>query len=334
MVKHRIKYVILCKVKGKIYYYFRKRNLPIVRLPRTPEDPEFHRALKNLLNKHITVKTPSDEGSFSYLCEQYYQSPEFEKLAPRTMKDYQIYIEMMREKFGDLQVDGISRSFVFAFRDSMRNTPRKANLVISILRRLLNYAVNREFITTNPANKPEQITIKPRYQVWSMECEAAFLKANPELKLAYLLAAYTAQRQGDILHMTWSQYNGQTIKVRQEKTSAYIEVPCHRDLKIALDNQQKTSPLILTTKTGHSWKTHYFTHVWKRAMIKAGLKNLQFRDLRRTAIVRLAEAGATVPEIASISGHTIDRCQRILEVYLPRNSKMAKSAVEKLEKYK
>ena len=69
-------------------------------------------------------------------------------------------------------------------------------------------------------------------------------------------------------------------------------------------------------------------------MIKAGLKNLQFRDLRRTAIVRLAEACATVPEIASISGHTIDRCQRILEVYLPRNSKMAKAAVDKLEKYK
>ncbi|HMS45029.1 MAG TPA: tyrosine-type recombinase/integrase, partial [Alphaproteobacteria bacterium] len=239
-----------------------------------------------------------------------------------------------REKFGDLQVDGISRSFVFALRDSMRHTPRKANLVISVLRRLLNYALNREIIKINPASKPEQIAIKPRYQVWTVECETAFLAKNPQLRLAYLLAAYTAQRQGDILHMTWSQYNGSTIKVRQEKTAAYIEIPCHKELREALDKEVKKSPLILTTKTGRAWKGHHFRHEWNKAMMAAGIENLQFRDLRRTSIVRLAEAGATIPEIAAISGHTIDRCQRILEVYLPRNSAMARAAVEKLERRK
>jgi hypothetical protein len=57
----------------------------------------------------------------------------------------------------------------------------------------------------------------------------------------------------------------------------------------------------------------------------------RFQDLRRTAVVRLAEAGCTVPEIASISGHDIDYCQRIIDTYLPRTRKLAAAAIEKLE---
>lgn len=49
-----------------------------------------------------------------------------------------------------------------------------------------------------------------------------------------------------------------------------------------------------------------------------GGNHRQRRDLRRTGIVCLAEAGATTPQIASISGHGIDYCQRIIDIYLPR----------------
>jgi integrase len=69
-------------------------------------------------------------------------------------------------------------------------------------------------------------------------------------------------------------------------------------------------------------------------MVAAGIEGLQFRDLRRTAMVRLAEAGVTVPEIAAISGHTIETTTRILEVYLSRNFAMAKAAIRKLERNK
>jgi len=62
-------------------------------------------------------------------------------------------------------------------------------------------------------------------------------------------------------------------------------------------------------------------------MVAAGVEGLQFRDLRRTAAVRLAEAGCTVPEIAAITGHTIDTTARILEAYLPRNFTMARAAI-------
>ncbi len=51
-------------------------------------------------------------------------------------------------------------------------------------------------------------------------------------------------------------------------------------------------------------------------------------------MVNLARAGATVPEIAAITGHSIHRTQWILETYLPRDTQMARAAIVKLERKK
>ena len=64
--------------------------------------------------------------------------------------------------------------------------------------------------------------------------------------------------------------------------------------------------------------------------LAAKLDKMQFRDLRRTAAVRLSEAGATPQEVAAITGHTIDQTTKILETYIPRTQTMADAAVAKL----
>jgi hypothetical protein len=61
-------------------------------------------------------------------------------------------------------------------------------------------------------------------------------------------------------------------------------------------------------------------------------RHRQRRDLRRTGIVRLAEAGATTPQIAAISGHAIDYCQRIIDTYLPRRTEVAIGGIELRER--
>lgn len=54
------------------------------------------------------------------------------------------------------------------------------------------------------------------------------------------------------------------------------------------------------------------------ARVELTHRHRQRRDFRRTGVVRLAEAGATTPPIAAVSGHRIDRCQNIIDTYLPR----------------
>ena len=72
-----------------------------------------------------------------------------------------------------------------------------------------------------------------------------------------------------------------------------------------------------------------FRRIAKRAQIDA-----QARDLRRTAMVRMAEAGATVPQIASVSRHSIEATQRILATHLPRNRDLAEMAITRLAEHK
>src|SRR5258707_11313187 len=55
-------------------------------------------------------------------------------------------------------------------------------------------------------------------------------------------------------------------------------------------------------------------------------------DLRGTAVVRLAIAGATVPQIATFTGHSLKDVEAILDAhYLGRDIQLAEAAVLKLE---
>jgi len=65
---------------------------------------------------------------------------------------------------------------------------------------------------------------------------------------------------------------------------------------------------------------------------RAGITGLTFHDLRGTAVVRLAIAGATVPQIATFTGHRPRDAEAILDAhYLGRDIQLAEAAVLKLE---
>jgi len=61
--------------------------------------------------------------------------------------------------------------------------------------------------------------------------------------------------------------------------------------------------------------------------------DLTFHDLRGTAVTRLAVAKCTVPEIASITGHSLKEVGSILDShYLHRDPALGESAIQKLER--
>jgi hypothetical protein len=90
---------------------------------------------------------------------------------------------------------------------------------------------------------------------------------------------------------------------------------------------------ILRNTFGEPWTTDGFKTSWGKAVIKSGLsdENLHFHDLRGTAVTRLALAGCTVPEIASITGHSLQDVEAILKAhYLGGQVELAEQAIIKL----
>ena len=70
---------------------------------------------------------------------------------------------------------------------------------------------------------------------------------------------------------------------------------------------QVTIPPI-TTKTGLAFKKRYFAE-WDETCKLAGIEGLHFHDIRGTTVTMLAEAGCSLPEIVSITGHSLRRAQ-------------------------
>ena len=114
---------------------------------------------------------------------------------------------------------------------------RQADYAWTVLARVLSWSKDRGKITVNPCERGGRIYSGSRSEnVWSAEQEAAFLKSAPaHLHLPLLLALWTGQRQGDLLRLPWSAYNGIQIKLRQSKTGARVVIPVGTPLKAALD---------------------------------------------------------------------------------------------------
>jgi integrase len=150
-----------------------------------------------------------------------------------------------------------------------------------------------------------------------------------------LLAVNTGQRQGDLLRLPWSAYDGIDIKVRQRKTGAYVPVPVSDALKEALDAAPRKSPIMLVNSDHKPWSESGFQGAWGKATMRAGIRGLTFHDLRGTAVVTLARAGCNEVEIYSITGHKPGDVQAILTThYLPRDAEVAGNAIAKLNRYR
>jgi len=76
---------------------------------------------------------------------------------------------------------------------------------------------------------------------------------------------------------------------------------------------------------------------WTAHMKACGLyhvdksEKLELRDLRGTAVTLLSEAGCGVPQIVSITGHTLQSAHRILEKYLARTEALSQAAIHHFE---
>jgi len=93
--------------------------------------------------------------------------------------------------------------------------------------------------------------------------------------------------------------------------------------------------VIAASRDGKPWTSAGFQTSWCRACKRVGLIGLTYHDLRGTAVTRLAIAGATEAEIATITGHSLRSVRAILDAhYLARDPALAESAIAKLERGK
>nr|WP_210256918.1 tyrosine-type recombinase/integrase [Bradyrhizobium symbiodeficiens] len=143
------------------------------------------------------------------------------------------------------------------------------------------------------------------------------------------MALWSGQRQGDLLRLPWSAYETPYIRLRQSKGGRRVATPAGAPLRTLLDATTRRGPLILTTHWAGPGRPMALARRGGKACERAGIDGLTFHDLRGTAVVRLAIAGASVPQIAAVTGHSLKDVEAILDAhYLGRDIQLAEAAVK------
>lgn len=316
---------------GSERWYWQRKGHPMKRLS---ADPGERVAEVTRLNKGADTEDAIPSGSIAWCVKSYRQSDEYKRLKPASLKIYDRWLDHFGSKLGRFQASVIKRPKIMEMRDQMRERYGRATVLhaFAVLKLLFGIAEDYGHIEVNPARKPKLSRGAAREAVWTdAQVEEVLAVAAPHVALGLRLLLYTAQRPSDVVRMPWSQYDGRGITVRQLKTGALIYVPAHRHLKAALDAERRRGPLICVRASGRAWKPRRLTEAVKDAMAKAKVSGLQIRDLRRTAVVKLAEAGAEIPQIAAITGHSLANAEKIVQVYLPRTKGAAIAGMLKWE---
>jgi integrase len=323
----------------RVTYWWAWKGGP--RLEGEPGSPEFIASY----NAAHAAKIEVPAGELLSVIRYYETTSEFTKLAERTRKDYRKHIAAIEAEFGDLPIaalnDTETRGVFKEWRDRLaEKSDRQADYAWTVLARVLAVAKDRgKFgITTNPCEKGGRLYAGSRRDVaWSFEDEELYCSMAPaHLYEPLLMGAWTGQREGDLLRVPKTAYDGSWLRLRQRKTGTYVEIPVIGPLKVALDAAVRRNPdslLILNNSYGRPWTEAGFRSSFFKFRDKVGLKGRTFHDLRGTAVTRLTLAGCTVPEVSVFTGLSPDDVQQILvKHYLNRDPAIAKNASEKLAK--
>jgi hypothetical protein len=320
---------------GRERWYWQRHGHKLTRLPdNAVERMAAAEALNAAADK---ASTEPAKGSIGWVAQRYRDSDEYQDLSPGTVKYYKRFLREIEALGPALPFASFSRRAVVDFIESYDKSFQRRQAA-AVLKRLFRIARYYGIIATDETIGLRLKTSAPRDRIWADEEIIRWIEAaaseDPHMTTAFLLLQFTAQRPADVLKMAWPHYSGSAIRLRQQKTGALLDVPVHPVLRDHLDQLTRAeTSLTIVSYRGRPVKYLRFNERFRRIAGRAGT-DAQARDLRRTAMLRMAEAGATVPQIASVSGHSIDATQRILETYLPRNRDLAEIAITRLAEYK
>jgi len=143
----------------------------------------------------------------------------------------------------------------------------------------MSFSKHRGLIPVNPCERGGHLHSGTRADgVWpDAQLEKILAEAEDYMKLAINLAIWTGQRQGDILGLRWSDYDGAFIRLTQSKTGKAVVIPVAKPLKAALDKTKRVGEFILRPKRKKTrkkegignWTSDGFRASWSKLCARA-----------------------------------------------------------------
>ncbi|HWB52199.1 MAG TPA: tyrosine-type recombinase/integrase [Stellaceae bacterium] len=225
-------------------------------------------------------------------------------------------LERFRVEHGDRRIATLEQRHLVKLLGGMK--PFAARNWLKTLRGLMQFAVAAELRLDDPTSGIKLVRAKAgRIHTWTEEEIAqfeAFYPVGSRPRLAMALLLYTGQRRSDVVRLGQQHIRGGAIALRQQKTGRALVIPVHPVLADVLDATPSNHLTFLVTTAGKPFTAAGFGNLFREWCDEAGLPHCSSHGLRKAQCRRLAEAGCTAPQIASISGHrSLAEVQRYIE---------------------
>ena len=246
--------------------------------------------LGDLIARYLTEVTPSMKGA---------------------LEDTIRLKAIMRKPIAQWSMANLSAARIAAFRDERLKEVSAGTVIreLAYLSAIINHA-RREWGINVP--NPVQMVRKPqspqaRARVLTEEEVERLLQAleptgrrSHWTKPVVQLALATAMRRGELLSLRWEH-------VDLQNRTAFLPDTKNGDSRTVPLSSAAIQVLAALPRhiSGTVFPVKFFTldAAFKRGIRRAGLHEVRFHDLRRTAITRMAEKLPNVIELAAVSGH-------------------------------
>jgi integrase len=313
---------------GTPRHYIRRKGYPRTALPGTPWSPTFMAAYEEALAQQDV--TPAEvagvkPGTLRALAVSYFASPAFSTLSDASKISYRGALERFCKTkdangnlYGDKPLAGLDRAIIVKILAARADRPRVANRLRVMLAIIMRHAVEQGLRKDNPVREIKPFRIKSKgHHSWT-EAEIAQFEARWPIglreRLAIALLLYTGQRgRSDVTRMGRQHLvdtndpdvpSGKLIRITQQKTGADLVIPVHVNLLRVIEQTPADHLTLLTTRYGKPFASSSFGNWFRDACRAAGLRHCNAHGLRKANARRIADAGGSEHEIASVTGHT------------------------------
>jgi integrase len=292
---------------GKLRRYVRRPGSRRVALPGLPGTPAFMEAYQDAMTGPLVRPRAPKAGTLAALAAEFFSSTEFANLKASSQATYRVVLGPVLELDGYRLVRDLPPEKARKIIQEIGTArPAMANLTRAVLRRMFSFAVTIGQRRDNPFNAVPKYKIGTHH-TWTDEQLTVYEKRWPlgtRERLAFDILLYTAQRVGDVVRMQRSDIRNDVITVVQEKTCAEVFVPLHPALARSIKAGPSKGVYLIGDRNGCPITRRTLTVLISVATKAAGLPaECVAHGLRKAALRRLAEHGATSKEMQAISGH-------------------------------